>query len=212
MRAAVYLRVSSTDGRQDEANQEPDCARLCAARGWEPVWYRERESAVKDRPMWRAVVEAARRGEVQAVVFWALDRIGRRRVQVAHDVGELTRFKVAVVSVQDAWLDQPDGPLRDLLVQFMGWVAEGERSKLIERTRAGQARARAEGRHPGRPPVPPERVARILEYASAHPLAGQRAMARALEIPRSTVRDVLAGWTKNGAQNAPGQPTVIRGL
>lgn len=151
MKAAVYLRVSSKAGRQDEANQEPDCARLCTARGWEPVWHRERESAVKDRPEWRAVVESARRGQVQAVVVWALDRIGRSRVQVAHDLAELGRFRVAIASVQDGWLDQPVGPLRDLLIQVMGWVAEGERQRLIERTRAGLARAAARGRKGGRP-------------------------------------------------------------
>src|SRR5688572_3602070 len=145
MKAAVYLRVSSKDGRQDEANQEPDCARLCAARGWEPVFYRERESGVKARPEWRRVIESARRGHVGAVVFWALDRIGRTRVQVAHDLGELGRWNVHVASVQDAWVDQPPGPLRDLLVQIMGWIAEGERARLIERTKAGLERARALG-------------------------------------------------------------------
>ena len=31
MTAAVYLRVSGV--RQDEANQEPECLQLCAARG-----------------------------------------------------------------------------------------------------------------------------------------------------------------------------------
>lgn len=150
MRAAVYLRVSSTTGRQNEANQEPDCARLCAARGWTPVLFPERESGVKERPQWRAVVEAARRGEVVAVVVWALDRVGRTRVQVAHDLAELGRFRVAIVSVQDAWIDQPTGPLRDLLIQIMGWVAEGERARMIERVRAGQARARASGKRWGR--------------------------------------------------------------
>jgi DNA invertase Pin-like site-specific DNA recombinase len=151
--AAVYLRVSSKGGRQDEANQEPDCVRLCEARGWTPQFFREQESAVKDRPQWRAVVEAARRGNVRAVVFWALDRTGRTRVQIAHDIGELARFGVAVASVQDAWIDQPPGPLRDLLLQLMAWVAEGERRRLIERTRAGLDRARAQGKRFGRPPV-----------------------------------------------------------
>ena len=157
VKAAVYLRVSSRDGRQDEANQEPECLELCRARGWEPVVFRERESAVKARPVWREVLELARLGRVRAVVVWALDGIGRTRVQVAHDLAELLRWRVDVVSVRDGWLDQA-GPMRELLVQIFGWVAEGERQRLIERTHAGLARARARGKSSAVARIPPEAV------------------------------------------------------
>lgn len=212
--AAVYLRVSSKDGRQDEENQRPDCERLCAARGWVAVPFVERESGAKARPVWAALVEAARRGEVGAVVFWALDRVGRTRVQVAHDVAELGRFGVHIASVQDAWLDQPPGPLRDLLVQIMAWVAEGERRRLIERTKAGQARARALGKRIGRPPIPAEtmrKLARAHEgLARTTPARSlPAAIARATGVPRGTVRTWLA---KSGAVLRPGKPTEIRGL
>lgn len=199
MKAAVYLRVST--GKQDEANQEPDCARLCAARGWEPVYYRETESGAKRRPMWSAVVEAARRGEVGAVVFWALDRTGRNRVQVAHDIGELCRWNVAVTSVQDAWLDQPPGPLRDLLVQIMAWVAEGERRRLIERTKAGLAKARALGRIGGRRPVSKEAIDRVLAARLQCPGAGAKVIARLSKVPRTTVQRILRAWgPTNGSE------------
>lgn len=198
MKAAVYLRVSSKDGRQDEANQEPDCARLCAARGWDPVFYREQESGAKKRPVWAAVLEAARRGEVGAVVFWALDRTGRTRVQVAHDLGELCRWNVAVTSVQDGWLDQPPGPLRDLLLQIMGWVAEGERRRLIERTRAGLDRAKAQGRKGGRPRTSPAAAERVLSARGKHPTWGLKAIARATGVPKTTVKAILA---RGGAEN-----------
>jgi DNA invertase Pin-like site-specific DNA recombinase len=209
MKAAIYLRVSTDRCRhcrrdshdpddkcsnfepdQTEANQEPDCLRLCAARGWDPVIVRERESGAKERPGWRTVVEMARRGQVGAVVFWALDRIGRKRVQVAHDISELARFRVAIVSVQDAWLDQPDGPLRDLLVQLMAWVAEGERRRLIERTRAGLARAKREGKRFGRPPVPDDVRARVLAAAELH--ASPMMVAHATGVPLRTCQRILA--------------------
>jgi putative DNA-invertase from lambdoid prophage Rac len=154
MIAAVYLRVS-TD-RQDEANQEPDCLRLCAARGWEPRVYRETESGAKRRPQWDRLKEAVRKGDARAVVFWALDRTGRNRVQIAHDVGELWRWGAEIASVKDAWVDQAPGPLRDLLVQLMGWFAQTERDRLRERTRAGLARARANGVQLGRPNAMPD--------------------------------------------------------
>jgi DNA invertase Pin-like site-specific DNA recombinase len=152
--AAVYLRVS-TD-RQDEANQEPECLRLCAARGWQARIYRETESGAKRRPEWERVKNAVRTGDARAVVFWALDRAGRNRVQLAHDLGELWRWGAEIASVRDAWVDQPAGPLRDLLVQLMGWFAQTERDRLRERTRAGLARARANGVQLGRKHAMPE--------------------------------------------------------
>jgi len=57
VKAAIYLRVSSKGidpktkkPRQDEANQEPACRQICETRKWEPLLFRERESAVKERP------------------------------------------------------------------------------------------------------------------------------------------------------------------
>lgn len=202
MKAAVYLRVSSKDGRQDEANQEPDCVRLCAARGWEAVIFRERESGAKVRPEWRRLLEAARLGDVRAVVFWRLDRTGRNRVQIAHDLGELFRWAVHVASVKDSWLDVGPGPLRDLLVQVFAWVAEGERAALIERTIAGLDRARAKGVRLGRVP----RTEKYPQLADAvrELRAGGRPgeVSRRYGIPRGTLRDALqvarAGATEDG--------------
>jgi DNA invertase Pin-like site-specific DNA recombinase len=184
MKAAVYLRVST--GKQDEANQEPDCLRVCGSRQWEPVLYREQESAVKHRPQWEAVKLAVHRGEVGAVVVWALDRAGRNRVQLAHDIAELTRKGAVVVSVREPWIDQPVGPLRDLLIQLMGWFAESERARLIERTRAGQETARARGVRIGRPSLPAHECAAIeKEYRCG---ASAFLAAKTLGFPESTVR------------------------
>jgi DNA invertase Pin-like site-specific DNA recombinase len=189
LKAAVYLRVSSKDGRQDEANQEPDCARLCAARGWDPVFFRERESGAKLRPEWRRVVEASRLGHVGAVVFWSLDRTGRNRVEVCRDAEMLGHYGVVIASVKEPWLEQPIGPIRDILLQFMAWIAEGERVRLIERTRAGLARARALGKTLGRPRVKHAGLPDAIAAASMGvPLA--RA-ARDHKVPRATLRHAM---------------------
>ena len=181
---------------QDESNQEPECRRLCTARGWlDPVVVRECESGAKYRPEWRGLVERVRKGEIRAVVFWAVDRIGRNKVQAAHDLRELSRFGAQLVSVQDAWLDQPEGPTRSLMVDIMAWVAEGERARLIERTKAGMRRARNEGKEIGRP-----RVALDLDRARA--LLGEgrsyAGVARLLGCSRATLVKVLPGVPKRG--------------
>jgi DNA invertase Pin-like site-specific DNA recombinase len=196
MKAAIYLRVS-TD-KQTEENQEPDCRRLCEARGWEPVVYREVESGVKRRPKWDRVKDDVRTGVCRAVVVWALDRTGRTRVQVAHDLSELFRWGAVVASVKDAWLDQATGPLRDLLVQIMAWVAEGERARLIERTKAGMARARAAGVKLGRRALPPDKVTEIRKLA----MAGINAywICKQTGVKQSTVRTYLKRFEEECAK------------
>jgi DNA invertase Pin-like site-specific DNA recombinase len=134
---------------------------MCEARGWEPVTFRERESGAKERPVWSAVLDVARRGEVRAVVFWSLDRVGRRMFQVLRDVQELARYGCHVVSVREAWLDT-GGPTRDLLLSIFGWVAEHERERLRERTCAGLVKTRAKGTKLGRPQVVPGEVVRCV--------------------------------------------------
>jgi DNA invertase Pin-like site-specific DNA recombinase len=184
MKAAIYLRVSTE--KQEERNQEPDCLRVALARGWDPVYFQERESAVKVRPEWERLKMAAHRGEVGAVVVWALDRAGRDRVRLAHDLAEFARKGVAFVSVKESWIDQPVGPLRDLLIQVMGWFAESERARLIERTKAGQNRARLQGKHIGRKWLPAEVVQKIRDQKTAG--VSSFLAAKALGMPESTVR------------------------
>jgi DNA invertase Pin-like site-specific DNA recombinase len=152
-KAACYLRVS-TD-RQDHANQRPDVERLAAARGLELDGrvYEEVESGAKaDRPVLRALMEFARRGGFRVLVIWSIDRLGRSMWGAIDDLRELDRLGVRVISVQEPWLDTT-GPMRDLLLAIFAWLAQHERDRLRERTKAGLARARAQGKRLGRPPV-----------------------------------------------------------
>ncbi len=152
-KAAVYVRVS-TDGQTVE-NQRHDLAQLCRARDVEPVWFEETASAVaKRRPVFAAMMERARRGEFSCVVVWALDRAHRSMSALVADLRELKRVGVTVVSYREPWLDT-GGPAADLLVAIFGWVAEQERTRLVERTKAGLERARREGKRIGRPRASP---------------------------------------------------------
>jgi len=196
MKAAVYLRVS-TD-RQEEANQEPDCLRVCSARGWEPVIFREVESGAKRRPKWDEVKHAVHRGEVGAVVVWALDRAGRDRVRLSGDLAELSRKRAVVVSVREPWVDQPVGPLRDLLIEIMAWVAASERARIQERTRAGLARAVAMGKKLGRKPTPEAKV--TILRALWKDGEGQREAARRAGVPASTARTWFARFDAEGVR------------
>lgn len=183
MRAAVYLRVST--GRQDEANQEPECLRLCEARGWDAVVVREQESGSKRRPGWDRVKGLVHRGEVGRVVVWALDRAGRDRVQLAQDWREILAKGGKLVSVREPWTEQ-DGPMQALLVEVVAYFAEAERVRIVERIRAGQERAREQGKHLGRRWLPKVVVARMREQFDGD--VSSFLAAKALSLPESTVR------------------------
>jgi DNA invertase Pin-like site-specific DNA recombinase len=183
VRAALYLRVS-TD-RQTVQNQLADLDRMVRARGFTPVIYEEVESAAETRPVLDRMLADVRAGRVQAVAVWALDRLHRSMVGAISTVLELDRLGVPVISVREPWLDT-SGPVRPLLVAIFGWVAEQERARLIERTRAGIARARAQGVKLGRPRASPL----ALEAAAGKVRQGAsiRAAARACGLGAETVR------------------------
>lgn len=187
--AALYARVS-TD-RQDASVQIPDLERLARARGWTWDLHQEIESGAKRRPVLDAICADARRGRYQAIAVWALDRLGRSMHETVVRVLELDRAGVQVVSVREPWMDS-GSPARDLLLAIMAWVAEQERRRLIERTRAGIAAARRRGRRIGRPPAT-ERHAVALHTAAELVAAGTsiRAAAREWSLPESTLRGFL---------------------
>jgi DNA invertase Pin-like site-specific DNA recombinase len=198
--AALYARVSTAE--QTTANQVDELHRLATARGWEPALYEEKESAAKRRPILDRLMDDARRGKVRAVVVWALDRLDRNMLACLSRVVELDRLGVPVVSVREPWLDT-SGPTRSLLVAVFGWVAEQERARLIERTRAGLDRARREGKRLGRP-----RTSSVLLHAAAEMVAHGEpvaAAARAKGVSRAALRRWLAeNPTAPGAVNRPG--------
>ena len=146
---ALYLRVSTSDQNTD--NQLPALQTMALARGCVIVdVIREQLSGAKrQRPGLAQVLAGAHEGRYRFVFVWALDRLGRSMAGVLETVQELDRCGCRVVSHQESWLSL-DGPVRPLLIAVFAWVAEQERQRMIERTRAGLATARAKGIQLGR--------------------------------------------------------------
>ena len=185
MKAVIYARVSTSE--QHAEGQLPECRALVAARGWNLVGERiEVGSAAKHRPVWSELLEQARRGEFNVLVVWALDRLGRSMHGNLRDVLELESRGVRVVSVREAWLDQ-SGPTRDLVLGVLSWVAQQERERLSDRTKAGLARVRAKGVKLGRPesidPTTARRAAQLRETGMAW-----RSIAKQLGVAATTLR------------------------
>ncbi len=193
-KAGLYVRVS-TD-RQTADNQLAEVTQLAVARGYESVVYEEVESAAKVRPVLDRMLADVRAGRVQAVAVWALDRLHRSMTGAINTVLELDRLGVPVLSVREGWLEM-NGPVRPLLVAIFGWVAEQERTRLIERTKAGVERARRQGKRLGRPPASP-----ILLYAARDLVASGVAVAEAARqkgVARSTLQRFMRGCVLESA-------------
>jgi putative DNA-invertase from lambdoid prophage Rac len=185
-RAALYLRCSTE--RQHTENQLPALRQLAVARGFDVVRvFEEHASAVKSRPQWERLKQASHRGEFQAVVVFAIDRLGRSMVGNIQEILDLDRMGVEVVSVRESWLDTK-GPVRQLLVAIFSWVAEEERRQIASRSQAGVDRARLSGKHCGRPPAAIDLPQAILLREQGLSL---RAVAKKLKISTSVLHRAL---------------------
>jgi len=163
-----------------------------ARRGWTialPV--REVNSGAVRREAREKILEAARRREIDLVVVWRLDRWGRSVTDLLATLQELEHLGVGFVSLTEALdLTTPAGrAMAGLLAIF----AEFEREILRERTRAGLAHARENGKRLGRPATAAIHTAEIWKLRRAG--VSKSEIARCLKIGRTSVRRILAPYS-----------------
>ena len=151
MKAALYARVSTTNG-QDPEMQLRELREYCQRRGWTMAgeYVDVGVSGSKDsRPELNRLMQAAKQREFDAVLVWKLDRFGRSLRHLVNALAELEALGVTFVSLKDNLdLSTPAGRL---MFQIIGAMAEFERSLIVERVRAGLRNARAKGKTLGRP-------------------------------------------------------------
>lgn len=139
------------------------------------------------RPQFKALLDRIRDGET--LVVTKLDRLGRDAVNVMATIKILKDRSIHVVVLQ---LDNLDltSPAGKLMLQMLSAVAEMERNLLIERTRAGLARAKAEGKVLGRraKTTPAQRREMMDLYAKKTSISS---LARTFNVSRATVLSVV---------------------
>jgi DNA invertase Pin-like site-specific DNA recombinase len=180
---AIYLRVSTLD--QDPESQGREVRAFVAARGWKSIeTYQDLGiSGVKARrPALDRLLKDAWRGRFQAVVVWDLSRMARSTLNALQLLKEFQEMKVRLIAVKQTF--DTDTPLGRAFFTLAAMFAELEREILIERVRAGMARARAEGKRIGRPMrfMDPVELRRLREEGLSI-----REIARRVGAPRSTV-------------------------
>jgi len=187
-RAGSYARVSTND-QQTLAMQNRAMREYAARRGWTiAVQVREVNSGAAKREAREKLLEAARRREIDLVLVWRLDRWGRSVTDLLATLQELEHLGVGFVSLTEALdLTTPSGrAMAGLLAIF----AEFEREILRERTRAGLAHARQNGKRLGRPQTAALRTSQVRKLYRAG--VSKAEIARRLQIGRTSVRRILA--------------------
>ncbi len=186
-RVGLYARVSTND-QQTLPMQLRALRDYAARRGWMvAMQVREVNSGAAKREARERLIEAARRRDIDVVLVWRLDRWGRSVTDLLATSQELEHLGVKFVSLTEALdLSTPAGrAMAGLLAIF----AEFEREILRERTRAGLAQARQNGKRLGRPVTAGLQATEIRKLHRAG--VAKAEIARRLQIGRTSVRRIL---------------------
>lgn len=151
--AALYVRTSTSD-KQDTGGQEAELRALAERRGWKifKVYRDHGYSGTKaSRPAFDEMWVDCRRGKINLIGVWALDRFGRSMKNLIDNLEELRNLRIDFCCLRQD-LDTTSASGR-LLYHVISAVAEFETQMLKTRIEMGMAEARRMGTHIGRPPL-----------------------------------------------------------
>ena len=189
MRVAIYTRVS-TD-KQSHDSQLLELRDYCQRRQWKNVAeYADVISGAKfTRSGLDKLMAEIRRGKLDVVICFKLDRLGRSLSHLAQICAELTSQGVALICTSQGIDTSNNNPAGRLQLGVLMAVAEFERSIIQERVVAGLKAAKARGVKLGRKETlsqHQERVSALLEQGK-----GVRAIARELNLPIASTYKVV---------------------
>ena len=178
-----YARVSRGEDQSTAAQR-----RLLREAGAGRVYEETVSGGRWDRPELGRLLDQLRPGDV--VLVWKLDRLSRSLKDLLHLLERVEAAGAGFRSLTES-IDTTT-PAGRMLTQMLGAFAEYERAMVRERTAAGLAAARAEGRVGGRrPKLTPQQRADVVENV----LSGRRTaaqVARLYGVSGPTISRILA--------------------
>jgi DNA invertase Pin-like site-specific DNA recombinase len=152
----AYARVSKID--QHPENQINELARYVKARDW--IMFNGKpfvdhgisgKKGADKRPGLKALMDAAKKGQIQIVLVWEWSRFARSTKQLVDASEEFRARGIDFVSIQQN-IDTST-PAGRLTFGMFALIAEFERELIIERTKLGLLEARENGIVLGRPEI-----------------------------------------------------------
>jgi DNA invertase Pin-like site-specific DNA recombinase len=159
MKVAIYCRVSkdkeASDGSlQDTDNQLIPLRKYCEAMQWtiSAEFIDRCSGGTSDRPEFQKMLSEVKQRHFDMILVWSLDRFSREGInQTLSYIKQLNYYRTDLKSLQEGWLDTSQDGVSQLLLSIMSWVAQEERRKISERTRAGLQKLKDRGVKLGRP-------------------------------------------------------------
>lgn len=185
----IYTRVS-TD-QQNHDSQLQDLREYVARRGWTDV--QEISDTISGTKSSRKgldrLMAQVRRGKVDIVVAYKLDRLGRSLAHLAAMIAEFTAHNVALVVPEQGIDTSGANSAARLQMNILCAVAEFEHEIIRERVTAGLAAAKKKGVKLGRPATLAAHRGNIARLR-AQGMTG-RAIAVELGLPLGSVFQVM---------------------
>jgi putative DNA-invertase from lambdoid prophage Rac len=182
-RVFAYARVSTVE--QLTENQRDEIAG--AGYSIDPRRFVEEKISgsvpTSQRPGFKKLLDRMESGDT--LIVTKLDRIGRDSIDVQLTVELFEKAGMRLIVLQLGNLDLTSSA-GSLMVKVLAAMADFERDLIIERTQAGQARARAEGKHMGRPAKTSE-VQRQAIRKALEKGATVTSMAERYKVSRATI-------------------------
>ncbi len=151
---AVYLRISTLDQEKGIKSQEHAIRKYLEGHGFKNVkWYRDRVSgAATKMPQLDRLERDIFYGQVNVVVVWALDRLSRKGARDGLNlIGKWLDKGVRIVSLTEQF--DFSNEIGETIAAFCFSIARMYRTRLIENTKRGMAKAKADGKKFGRRPT-----------------------------------------------------------
>jgi putative DNA-invertase from lambdoid prophage Rac len=185
---AVYMRVSTPGQKFD--SQEGQLLNICRMRGWDQsrVYAEKISGDGRARPQFDLMLRHAREGRLARIVVYKLDRLGRSLGHLVQIFDEMAKLRVPVISATEGLDTDDQSASGKLTLQVLSCVAEFQKNLIRERTRHGQAAAKARGVRLGRP----NKLDRFADTARKLRARGAsfRAIARTLKLPLGSVHRI----------------------
>ena len=208
MRVGIYARVS-TGEQQSIPMQLNHLQKYADLRNWKVTMICQEvaSGALTNRPQQMALIEAAQKREIDAILVWKLDRWNRDLGALITSINELLAFGVAFISYTETLdFSTPQGRA---MAGMIGVFANFERDVLKDRVNAGIADAKRRGVQFGRPKTINNQLVQRMQALSAQ---GQTHLeiARTLGVGRTSVLRLLGpSKAKPGRRATPSREESV---
>ena len=193
-RSFIYARVSTVEQNNENQIHEIQAAGFAVDKRRIVTENISGSIPAVERPQFARLLDRLEPGDV--LIVTKLDRLGRNAMDVRSTIERLASEGVRVHCLALGGVDLTSAAGR-MTMGVLITIAEFERDVLIERTQAGLARARAEGKTLGRPPAltPAQQTLALQRLA-----AGESVSQLAREY-RTTRQSIMRVREKALAQN-----------